>query len=324
MDKTLRFGDKPYYSFDYYCKQRFGTKMYKLSLDAGMTCPNRDGLIDTRGCIFCSAGGSGDFAVPIRGDVHEAINQAIENISRHKNTGSHYIAYLQSFTGTYGPVETLRKLYLEILSSPKISALSIATRPDCLGSDILELLKECNEIKPVFVELGLQTIHEETARFIRRGYSLPVFEEALSHLNQIGVETIVHVILGLPGESQKDMLATIDYLAGQSIQGIKLQLLHILDHTDLGYAYQQGKLCYTPMTMEEYIHLLITCIEYLPPHIVIHRITGDGAKKDLLAPLWSSNKKMVLNTIHKTMKELGSYQGKLYSTQKERSNVYDL
>lgn len=326
MEQRKFWNDKRYHSLDYYLKSTFGEKVYKVSLNGGMTCPNRDGKLDTRGCIFCSAGGSGDFAAPVCESVTTQIDHAIEGIKKAKTVGDKFIAYFQSYTNTYAEVSYLRKIFTEAIMHPKIVALSIGTRPDCLGEDVLELLGELNTIKPVWVELGLQTMHERTAKFIRRGYPLSVFEKAVADLNRINVDVIVHVILGLPFESKEDILSTIGYLATYSkeyqerkanqkgekisengrIQGIKLQLLHILSGTDLA----KYRSYFRTLSMEEYIDLLLECIEELPQDIVIHRITGDGPKKLLLAPEWSSAKKKVMNTIHKTMKERDSWQGK--------------
>lgn len=308
MTEKRMWNDKPYHSLDYELKKTFGKKVYKVSLDAGMTCPNRDGTLGTRGCIFCSAGGSGDFAIKEGAGVTEQIDRAIAHTSRYKNVGDTFIAYFQAYTNTYAPIEQLRALYLEALSHPKVAVLSIATRPDCLDDEILSLLAECNRIKPVWIELGLQTVNEATAAFIRRGYPLSVFDDAVERLHRHGIMVITHVILGLPFEEKQDMLATISHISSLPIQGVKLQLLHILKGTDLAAYVDKIKI----LSEYEYIDLLIACIEALPPDIVIHRITGDGPKKDLLAPLWSADKRHVLNAIHKRMKELGSYQGKCY------------
>lgn len=325
MEERKFWNEKRYYSLDYFLKHTFGEKIYKVSLNGGMTCPNRDGTLGERGCIFCSAGGSGDFAAPMKETVTEQIDTAIEGIKKAKTVGNKFIAYFQSYTNTYAPTEYLRELFTEAMMHPRIIGLSIGTRPDCLDREVLDLLEELNRIKPVWVELGLQTIHERTAQFIRRGYPLQVFEEAVRNLNDIGVEVIVHVILGLPFETQEDMMATIKYLGEYSknvfqkrkktpqenapigwIQGIKLQLLHVLSGTDLADYQSQFKV----LTMEEYVDLVLDCIEHLPQDMVIHRITGDGPKKLLLAPEWSAGKKTVMNTIHRTMKERDSWQGK--------------
>ena len=246
-----------------YFRARFGCKVYKLALDGGMTCPNRDGTLDTRGCIFCSAGGSGDFAEPLCGSIEEQLDR---------------------------------------VARPEIVALSVATRPDCLPAPVLDLLERLNREKPVFVELGLQTIHPQTAAFIRRGYDLPVFDRAMRELQARGLEPIVHVILGLPGEDETDMLETVRYVGASGAAGIKLQLLHVLEHTDLAALWRQGKV--PTMTLEEYAVLLGRCLQVLPPEIVIHRLTGDGAKKDLLAPLWTADKKHVLNYMNQYLRGL--------------------
>ena len=307
MEKKI-WGEKRYYSLDYYLKQTFGEKVYKVALDGGMTCPNRDGKLDTRGCIFCSAGGSGDFAAPRCDSVTEQINRAITGIQKAKSAGNKFIAYFQSYTNTYAPVDYLRTLFTEAISHPSIVGLSIGTRPDCLPEDVLDLLGELNQIKPVWVELGLQTCHEKTAVFIRRGYPLSVFEQAVSDLKKRNLQVIVHTILGLPFESREDILETIDYISSKPVDGIKLQLLHVLKGTDL--ADYLGH--FHTLSMEEYTDLVITCLEHLPQDIVVHRITGDGPKNILLAPLWSGNKKASMNQINQELKLRDTWQGRLY------------
>lgn len=302
--------DKRYHSLDYEMKTRYGQKLYKVALDGGFTCPNRDGTLGTSGCIFCSAGGSGDFAASRQLSITEQIN-AGQRLLSGKHTGSRFIAYFQAFTNTYAPVEQLRRIYTEAMAHPDIAALSIATRPDCLGPKVLDLLSELNAIKPVWVELGLQTIHPATADYIRRGYPLTVFDQAVLELSARGIETIIHVILGLPGESADDMLATADYIARLPIQGIKFQLLHILKGTDLYTDYMCQP--FHVLTLEEYTDILICCIERIPPHMVIHRITGDGPKRLLAAPEWSSNKKQVMNYINHCFKERATWQGRLWN-----------
>lgn len=300
---------KPYYSFDYMLKERFSEKVYKVALNGGMTCPNRDGTLGSRGCIFCSAGGSGDFA----GDKQDSITTQIEKQAarlRMKRNASSFVAYFQAYTNTYAPVEYLRSIFTEAISHPDIVALSIGTRPDCLGKDVLNLLEELNQQKPVWVELGLQTIHEKTASYIRRGYPLSCFDEAVQQLRNRNLDVIVHTILGLPGETKEDILETINYLNHTDIQGIKLQLLHVLKNTDLAKDYLDGK--FSAYEMNEYIDLVIDCLEHLSPKIVIHRLTGDGPKDLLIAPTWSSAKKTVLNTLHHECKIRGAYQGKQY------------
>ena len=309
MAKRRMWADKRYHSADWEMKHRFGGKVYRVALDGGFSCPNRDGTLGYGGCTFCSAGGSGDFAASRSLSIHDQIDQGFAFLSG-KPHDDRCIAYFQAFTGTYGPAERLRSLYEEALSHPRVVALAIATRPDCLGEDVLDLLAELSERKPVWVELGLQTIHEKTAARIRRGYPLRVFEKAVTDLTDRHLETIVHMILGLPEESPADMLATAEYLAGQPVSGIKLQLLHILKGTDLYRDYLQGR-CQA-MTLEAYTDILIDCIMALPQEMVIHRITGDGPRDLLAAPLWSLDKKRVLNHLHHEMKLRDAWQGKTY------------
>jgi uncharacterized protein len=289
-----------YLSFNKYLKDKFGQKVYKISLDGGFTCPNRDGKIDTRGCIFCSKGGSGDFAQNRNLSITEQIESGKKIVEKKIKSGK-YIAYFQAFTNTYAPVEILRAKYSEAINHPDIVALSIATRPDCLGDDVIELLDEMNKIKPVFVELGLQTIHNDSAKYIRRGYSLEVYNEAVKNLKNIGVNIVVHIILGLPNESENDMLESVKYVCQSQIDGIKLQLLHIIAGTDLAKDYEKG--LFKTLEFDEYVELIAKCVAIIPKNIVIHRLTGDGAKKDLIAPLWSADKKRVLNAINKALRE---------------------
>ena len=283
-----------YLSLNHWLKEQFGEKVYKLALDGGFTCPTRDGTLDSGGCIFC-AGGSGDFAIPVGNDVSSAIESAKAVVA--DKGGKRFIAYFQSYSGTYGPINRMRKLYTETILHPDIAALSIATRPDCLGPEVLTLLKELNQIKPVWVELGLQTIHPATANYIRRGYDLPVFDAAMANLRQIGVTVIVHMILGLPGETPEMMTETARYIGQSGAKGIKLQLLHVLEGTDLAEEYRRG--AFEVLSLEDYIGILEQCIEVLPPELVVHRLTGDGAKRNLIAPMWSADKKRVLNEINR-------------------------
>lgn len=306
-EQRKSWNGKPYRSLDYMLRERFGEKVYKVTLNGGMSCPNRDGTLGTGGCIFCSEGGSGDFAADVALSITEQIESQIEILSQ-KRPIQKYIAYFQAYTNTYAPVEYLRKIFTEAMSHPQIVALSVGTRPDCLGEEILDLLEELNRIKPVWIELGLQTIHEKTAQYIRRGYRLSCFEQAVENLRRRHIEVIVHTILGLPGESREDILETMRYLNKKDIQGIKLQLLHVLKGTDLAYDYLAGR--FRVYEREEYLDLLIQCLENLDPEIVIHRITGDGPKDLLIAPLWASRKREVLNLLHHQMKEQNSYQGK--------------
>ena len=312
MTTNLMWFDKPYYSLDAYFKQTYGEKCYKISLDGGFTCPNRDGTIGFGGCIFCSGSGSGDFATSV--SHYPSVSEQIANslaLMGTKKTGTKYVAYFQAFTNTYGPVEKLRKLYTEALNSPMIIGLSIGTRPDCLGEEVLTLLSELKQTYPdkfIWIELGLQTIHASTAHYIRRGYELSVFDMAARNLQQLGIPFIVHVILGLPGETKSMILETISYLNRMRPFGIKLQLLHILKGTDLAAEYAAGR--FEALTEESYFDILGTCICRLRPDIVVHRITGDGPKNLLIAPLWSANKRSVLNHLQHYLKNHNIYQGK--------------
>lgn len=297
---------KRYYPFDSFLKNRFGEKIYKVSLDGGFTCPNRDGTIGTGGCIFCSEGGSGDFASDARLSVSDQITQGISLVAA-KNPSSRYIAYFQAFTNTYAPVSRLRKLFTEAIEDSRIAALAIGTRPDCLPDNVLALLKELNERKLVFVELGLQTIHPVTAGLIRRGYPLSCFEEAVRNLSSIGVWTVVHLILGLPGETEDMMLESVRYLNSLPIHGVKFSMLHILKGTDLADIYREKP--FPVFTMESYVNLILQCIGNLRSDIVIHRLTGDGPKDLLIAPLWSLRKRTVLNNIAHQLKVQDIRQG---------------
>ena len=295
-----------YRSFHQAMQARFGGKVYKLPLDGGMTCPTRDGTLGRRGCIFCGAKGAGEFAAPACQDVAGQLEEAKARVAAKEKSGR-YIAYFQSFTNTYGPVPYLETLFRQAMAPPEIVALSVATRPDCLGPEVIRLLEELNREKPVWVELGLQTIHPDSARYIRRGYELPVYDAAVGQLKKAGLEVITHVILGLPGETAADMAATARYVGRSGADGIKLQLLHVLEGTDLAAAYRAGKV--PVLTLEEYIGILEDCLAVLPPDLVIHRLTGDGAKRDLLAPLWSADKKRVLNAIQRAFVRDGVRQG---------------
>lgn len=283
-----------YYSLNKYLRNTFGDKVYKISLNAGFTCPNRDGTIGTRGCIFCSAGGSGDFAESADLSISEQIEQGKKRVEKKIKSGK-YIAYFQAYTNTYAPVEILGEKYYEAVNHPDIVAVSIATRPDCLGDDVISLLDEINKIKPLFVELGLQTIHEKSAEYIRRGYGLDIYDKAVEKLKEVGINVVVHIILGLPNETKEDMLETVKYVCKSGADGIKLQLLHVLKNTDLEKDYLAGK--FKVLEFDEYLDIIKACVDIIPDNIVIHRLTGDGAKKDLVAPLWSADKKKVLNAI---------------------------
>lgn len=298
-----------YRSFSNEIRRRFGEKLYKLSLDGGMSCPNRDGTLGYGGCIFCS-GGSGEFAAGQRPSIEEQLENARRRVAFKAGDSGRYIAYFQSYTNTYAPAQRLRELFMPIITRPDIAVLDIATRPDCLGDDILELLGELNRIKPVWVELGLQTIHPGTAEYIRRGYALPVYDEAVRQLKARGIEVIVHMILGLPGETDEMIYETASYIAKSGADGIKLQLLHVLRGTDLAADYEAGK--FETLTLEHYTELLEGCIRRLRPDMTVHRITGDGAKRELIAPMWSADKKRVLSYINSAFERDGLEQGSLY------------
>ncbi|MBQ8982293.1 MAG: TIGR01212 family radical SAM protein [Lachnospiraceae bacterium] len=296
-----------YMSLNRYLRDTFGTKVYKIALDGGFTCPNRDGTKDTRGCIFCSGNGSGDFAGDRNRTITEQIEEGKRLVANKLGKNGRYIAYFQAYTNTYAPVEHLRKLYTEAAEHPDVVAISIATRPDCLPEETLELLAEINRIKPVWVELGLQTIHPRTAEYIRRCYDLDVYDRAVLELRKRNLITIVHVILGLPGETEEDMLQTVDYVGKSGVQGIKLQLLHVLEETDLADEYRKG--VFTCLTLEEYAELICKSIAILPLDMVIHRMTGDGDKKTLIAPLWSMDKKKVMNTLQTAIRDYPDDRG---------------
>ena len=287
-----------------YLKRRFGCKVYKLSLSAGCTCPNRDGTLGTRGCIFCS--GSGEFAASGSASIPEQLEQA-KYILGKKAQGAKFIAYFQDFTNTYGAVSRLEPLFLAAMEPDDVVALSIATRPDCLPEDILRMLARLRAKKPVFVELGLQTIHDNTAQYIRRGYPLSVFDDAVQKLHALEIEVIAHQILGLPGETAEMIVETTRHLGSVHVDGVKLHLLHILRGTDLAREYADGRI--QMLELDAYIDILEQCLAVLPPDVVIHRLTGDGAKRDLIAPLWSADKKRVLSAIQKRFEQDGVMQG---------------
>lgn len=302
---SVDYGSLGYYSFNAYLKKHYHEKLYKLSLNGGFTCPNRDGTLDMRGCIFCSAKGSGDFAESADYSISKQIEAGKKRLSpKHKGR---YIGYFQAFTNTYAPVSRLRHLYMQAVSHPDIALISIATRPDCIDHKIISLLLEINEIKPVWIELGLQTVNERSAQFIRRGYPLHVFDNCVEQLHKAGIPVITHVILGLPHETTYDMCQTISHVNALPVQGIKLQNLHILEDTDLSIYYKKHP--FPVFSLEEYCRLLAILVNGLRHDIVIHRLTGDGPKKLLIAPKWSGNKKVVLNTIHKYFREHQVRQG---------------
>lgn len=274
--------------------------MYKLSLDGGFTCPNRDGTLGTRGCIFCSSRGSGDFAPERSLPIPEQLEAAKSRVEK-KCKGGKYMAYFQAFTNTYAPVDRLRRVFTEAIEPEEVVGLSVATRPDCLPPEVLSLLEELNRKKPVLVELGLQTIHEASIRYIRRGYENEVYVQAVQNLNALGITPVTHIILGLPGESEEQMVETTQAAVAAGTQGVKFHLLHVLSGTDLHKDFQAGK--FSCLTLEDYARVLKKCLAVLPPEVVVHRITGDGAKKDLVAPSWSADKKRVLNYLTKVLQE---------------------
>ena len=290
-----------YITLNNYIRSHFGKKLYKLAINGGFTCPNRDGTLDTRGCIFCSGAGSGEFAgesgLSVTDQIEHGKRLVANKLPKDKPYG--YIAYFQAFTNTYGPVSKLRRLFTEAINHPEVEVLSIATRPDCLPEEVLELLSELNSTKPVWVELGLQTIHEHTAAYIRRGYELSAYDRAVEELKKRGFSVIVHVILGLPGETREDMLSTVRYVKLSRADGIKLQLLHVIENTDLAADYKAGR--FTCLSLNEYVSLVRDCIELIGTDLVIHRMTGDGDKKTLIAPDWSRDKKNVLNTLNRAL-----------------------
>ncbi|MBC7959184.1 MAG: TIGR01212 family radical SAM protein, partial [Vallitaleaceae bacterium] len=291
---------EPYNTLSSYYKTLFGEKVYKIALNAHLTCPNRDGKIDTRGCLFCSEGGSGEFAGTPSLSIWEQIEQG-KRLLQNKTKGNKYIAYFQAFTNTYGDLGYLCKVYTQAINHPDIVGIAIATRPDCLDEPILELLSELNKTKKIWVELGLQTIHEKSAELIRRGYPLKTFDEAVENLHMRNIEIVVHLIIGLPYETKEQILETLDYVVSKPIQGIKLQLLHVLKNTDLAALYEEDG--FPILSLTAYVDLIIDCIERTPTNIVFHRITGDGPKNLLIAPQWSADKKNVLNTLQRRLKE---------------------
>ncbi len=302
----MRWNNKRYHSLNYELRKVFGEKVFKLSLDGSFTCPNRDGKIGTQGCIFCSELGSGEFAGSQQNDIRTQMLEQKELLSNKWASGK-YIAYFQNFSNTYAPVEVLRTKFYEALAEPNIVGLAIATRPDCLPVEVLDFLEEINQKTYLWIELGLQTIHESTAKFIRRGYSLTVFENAVHQLRKRNINVVSHLIFGLPNENDKQMLDSVNYIASHNLQGVKFHLLHILRHTDLYKLYKANP--FPLLSQERYISLIVNAIEILPPKVVIHRMTGDGAKHLLIAPKWSGHKRAVLNGIEKELKRRDTFQG---------------
>ena len=289
-----------YRTLSQHYQEKFGCKVYKLSIDGGFSCPNRDGAVGTGGCIFCNETGSGDFAVRC-GSISRQLQEAKKWVEK-KNKGGKYMAYFQSFTNTYAPAEVLRKRYLEAIAPEEIVGLAIGTRPDCLGEEVMEVLKQINAIKPVSVELGLQTIHEASIQYIRRGYVNQIYFDAVRRLKEAGIEVVTHIILGLPGENARMAAQTTRTAVEAGTDGVKFHLLHVLKNTDLEKDYLAGR--FQCLTMEEYGDWLCTCMKEVPPTVTVHRITGDGAKRNLVAPLWSADKKRVLNFLNKRLTEI--------------------
>lgn len=309
MQIQTHFGDKRYYSLNEYCKQAFDGKVYRLSLNAGCTCPNRDGKLGVGGCTFCSEGGSGDFATDYNVSIATQIAEAKTRIQK-KTDCNQFIAYFQAYTNTYAPVSHLRRVFTEALEQPEIVGLSIGTRSDCLSDEVLDLLEELSTNKPIWIELGLQTVHTSTHARLNTHTTVEMFDKAVANLQARNIPVIAHVILGLPGETKEMMLETVKHIASLPISGVKLQLLHILKGTKLALEYENEP--FPLFELEDYCDFIIDCLEILPPNMVVHRLTGDGPRKLLIAPLWSTDKKRVLNTIQKRLKERDTWQGKLF------------
>lgn len=306
MDKIKRWGEKRYYNLNYFLRNKFGCKVFKISLDAGFSCPNRDGTISKKGCIFCSERGSGDFAGDRKFSIHKQFED-IKNVMNKKWKSGKYIAYFQAYTNTYAPLEVLKKKYSEALSEDGVVALAIATRPDCLNDDVIELLGEINKKIYLWVELGLQTINDDTAKKINRGYGLEVFEKSLKKLRDKNIDVVVHTIFGLPGETKEDMLSTVDYISSKDIQGVKFHLLHLMKETPLVSLYERGELKF--LNQDEYIDIICEAVSRLRDDIVVHRLTGDAPRSLLIGPKWSLKKWEILNSIDKTLEDKDIYQG---------------
>lgn len=305
------WGGKRYHSLNYFLREKFGEKVFKISLDAGFSCPNRDGTISKGGCIFCSERGSGDFAGNRSFSIGKQFKD-IKEIMNKKWKGGKYIAYFQAYTNTYAPIDLLRQKYEEAIKQEGVVALAIATRPDCLSEEVLELLEELSHNVYIWVELGLQTINEGSARFINRGYNLDTFERSLLRLNERKIDVVTHTIFGLPGESKEDMLATVKFIANRPIKGIKFHLLHLMKNTPLVKLYEEGKLRF--LEEEEYIEILCESIIMLPQSTVVHRLTGDAPRDILIGPAWSLKKWEILNAIDRKLIEKDLYQGLYFST----------
>ena len=300
---------KRYYSLNYYLRNKFGEKVYKISLDGGFTCPNRDGRVGRGGCTFCSASGSGDYAGSRALSINKQFEDRKEMMEKKWKDGK-YIAYFQAYTNTYAPVDILRKKYEEALQQKGVVALSIATRPDCIDDEIADLLEEISKKTYLWVELGLQTINDNTAKNFNRGYDLKVFDESLKKLKDRNIEVVVHTIFGLPGESKEDMLKTVDYVAHSGVQGVKFHLLHLMEETKMVEQYKSGEL--KLMTQEDYIDTICKAVTIIPEEMVVHRLTGDAPRELLIGPMWSLKKWEVLNAIDKALEDNDLWQGKNY------------
>lgn len=308
---TMKWGDKRYNSLNYFLREKFGEKVFKISLDAGFSCPNRDGTISSGGCVFCSERGSGDFAGNRCFSITNQFEDIKEMMSKKWKNGK-YIAYFQAYTNTYADINTLREKYEEAVSQEGTVALAIATRPDCLSEEVLNLIEEFNDRVYTWVELGLQTVHDNTAKLINRGYSLNVFEEALENLNRRKIDVVVHIIFGLPGETEEQMLETVKYISHKKVKGVKFHLLHLMKNTPLEVLYNKGILKF--LEQEQYIDLICRSITLLPPEVVIHRLTGDAPRNLLIGPKWSLKKWEVLNAIDKELNDKDLYQGLYFYT----------
>ena len=314
MNEDKKWGDKRYNSFNYFLRDKFGSKVFKISLDGGFTCPNRDGKVARGGCTFCSARGSGDFA----GERIAPINEQFEDVKimmkKKWKSADKYIAYFQAYTNTYAPIDELRQKYEEAISKEGVVALAIGTRPDCISEEVLDLLEEMNKKVYVWLEIGLQTIHQETANAFNRGYELEVFDKAVEGLKSRGIDVVVHSIFGLPGETKEMMMETVDYIVKKDVRGIKFHLLHLMENTAMVKDYEEGRLKF--LTQEEYIDLICEGISRIPEDLVVHRLTGDAPRDLLIGPMWSLKKWEVLNDIDKTLEDRGIYQGKTYNPNK--------
>ena len=303
---SKEWNGKRYHSLNYFLREKFGEKVFKISLDGGFSCPNRDGTISSGGCVFCSERGSGDYAGDRNFSIHKQFEDIKEIMAKKWKNGK-YIAYFQAYTNTYAPTQVLREKYYQALKQDDVVSIAIATRPDCLDDDVLDLLEEINKTHYLWIELGLQTCNDEVAKKINRGYKLDVFEEAIKKLKERNIDFVVHTIFGLPGEKKEDMLKTVDYAAHSGAKGIKFHLLHLMEGTPLVKLYERGELAF--MSKEDYIEVVCKSIEMLPEEMVVHRLTGDAPRDLLIGPMWSLKKWEVLNAIDKALVDNDCYQG---------------